>query len=286
MKHQIGPYRIYILLFLLLLVSAEIIWSWKKDRGAYEVKETLANLAVFVGFQFSKYLFAGYQLAILGFFASLSIIKMPRNAGVFLLTFITADFIYYWFHRISHVWKPLWAFHLVHHSATRMNLTAAYRLNWFSAIISPLFFIPAALLGLPANFIVISYVLNLAYQFFLHTEVIGSLGIIEQIMDTPSSHRVHHGSNPIYIDKNFGGVFIIWDRLFNTYQSETEQVKYGLTTGFLSHNPFRLVLQGFINWFTPASSSAAKESSTPLSEASLQKQKPTTDPIVIPVKSN
>jgi sterol desaturase/sphingolipid hydroxylase (fatty acid hydroxylase superfamily) len=252
MKHQIGPYRIYILLFLVIIITAEIIWSWKKERGAYEVKETFSNLAVFAGFQFSKYLFAGYQLAVLGFFANLSLFKLPANGWVFALTFITADFIYYWFHRISHSWKPLWAFHLIHHSAMHMNLTAAYRLNWFSAIISPLFFIPAALMGLPTNFIVISYILNLAYQFFLHTEAVGYLGVIEQIMDTPSSHRVHHGSNPIYIDKNFGGVFIIWDRIFNTYQPETEKVNYGLTTGFFSYNPFKLMMQGFAELLKPS----------------------------------
>jgi sterol desaturase/sphingolipid hydroxylase (fatty acid hydroxylase superfamily) len=251
MKHQIGPYRIYILLFLLLLISIEIVWSWKKDKQAYEVKETFSNLAVLAGFQFSKFLFGGYQLAMLGFFASLSPFKLPHNAWVFALTFITADFIYYWFHRISHSWKPMWAFHLIHHSAMHMNLTAAYRLNWFSAIISPLFFIPAVILGLPADFLVISYALNLAYQFFLHTEAVGKLGGIERVMDTPSSHRVHHGSNPIYIDKNFGGVFIVWDRLFNTYQPETEKVIYGLTTGFLSYNPFKLVYQGFADLFKP-----------------------------------
>ncbi|SEN05198.1 Fatty acid hydroxylase superfamily protein [Mucilaginibacter gossypiicola] len=271
MRHQVGPYRIYILLFLLILVTAEIIWSWKKERGVYEVKETLANLTVFAGFQFSKYLFAGYQLAMLGFFANITPLKLPHNGWVFLLTFITADFIYYWFHRISHSWKPLWAFHLIHHSAMHMNLTAAYRLNWFSAIVSPLFFIPAALLGMPSDFIVISYVLNLAYQFFMHTEAVGTLGVIEKVMDTPSSHRVHHGSNPIYIDKNFGGVLIIWDRLFNTYQPETEPVRYGLTTGFLSHNPFKLVFQGFIDWFKPVSSALSKDSSTPYSEASPPK---------------
>lgn len=267
MKHQIGPYRIYILLFLLILITTEIIWSWKKDRGAYEVKETFSNLAVFAGFQFSKYLFAGYQLAILGFFAKITILKLPHNAWVFLLTFITTDFIYYWFHRISHYWKPLWAFHLIHHSAMHMNLTAAYRLNWFSAIVSPIFFIPAVLLGMPSDFIVISYVLNLAYQFFLHTEAIGTLGAIEKVMDTPSSHRVHHGSNPIYIDKNFGGVFIIWDRLFDTYQPETEKVTYGLTTGFLSYNPIRLVFQGFIDLFKPKNSTKPNDSSPAVLEA-------------------
>jgi len=272
MKNHIGPSRIYILLFLFILILAEIIWSWKKEKGAYQVKETFSNLAIFAGFQFSKFIFAGYQLTILGFFAKLTPVKLPHNDWVFGLTFITADFIYYWFHRISHRWKPLWAFHLVHHSAMHMNLTAAYRLNWFSALVSPLFFIPAALLGLPADFIVIAYAFNLIYQFFLHTEAIGKLGLIEHLMDTPSSHRVHHGSNPIYIDKNFGGVLIIWDKLFGTYQPETEKVRYGLTTGFLSYNPFRLVTQGFINWFKPESSTPGNDHSTPHLPVSTEKQ--------------
>jgi sterol desaturase/sphingolipid hydroxylase (fatty acid hydroxylase superfamily) len=271
MKNHIGPYRIYILLFLLMIITAEIIWSWRKDRSAYDVKETFANLAVFVGFQFSKYLFAGYQLSILGFFAGLTPIRLPHNGWIFAITFLTADFIYYWFHRISHSWKPLWAFHLIHHSAMHMNLTAAYRLNWFSALVSPLFFVPAALLGMPTDYIVIAYVLNLAYQFFLHTEVVGTLGVVEKVMDTPSSHRVHHGSNAIYIDKNFGGVLIIWDRLFGTYQPETEKVNYGLTTGFLSYNPFKLVCQGFINWFKPASSPTQPVNSPPVLDTSPRK---------------
>ncbi|MCR8556282.1 sterol desaturase family protein [Mucilaginibacter sp. BJC16-A38] len=250
MKHTAGPYRLWILGFLLLIVLAEIAWSWKNDKRAYEIKETFSNLAVLAGFQFSKVLFAGYQLAILGFFTALVPFTLPRNGWVFLLTFITTDFIYYWFHRVSHIWKPLWAFHMVHHSAMHMNLTAAYRLNWLSAIISPLFFIPAAILGMPVDYIVICYALNLVYQFFLHTEAVGKLGVFEGIIDTPSAHRVHHGSNPVYIDKNFGGVLIIWDKLFGTYQPETEKVNYGLTSGSMGYNPFKLVFKGFTDLFT------------------------------------
>jgi sterol desaturase/sphingolipid hydroxylase (fatty acid hydroxylase superfamily) len=250
MKHTAGPYRLWILGFLLLIILAEIAWSWKNDKRVYEVKETFSNLAVLAGFQFSKMLFAGYQLAILGFFTALVPFTLPRNGWVFLFTFITADFIYYWFHRVSHSWKPLWAFHMVHHSAMHMNLTAAYRLNWLSAIISPLFFIPAALLGMPVEYIVISYALNLVYQFFLHTEAVDKMGMLEGIIDTPSAHRVHHGSNPVYIDKNFGGVLIVWDKLFGTYQPETEKVNYGLTTGSMGYNPFKLVFKGFTDLFT------------------------------------
>jgi sterol desaturase/sphingolipid hydroxylase (fatty acid hydroxylase superfamily) len=249
LQHANSPYRLWILVFLLVLVLAEIIWSWKNDIKAYEIKETFSNLAVLIGFQFSKFAFTAYQLVVLGFFITLAPFQLPHNFLIFLLTFITADFIYYWFHRVSHSWLPLWAFHMVHHSAMHMNLTSAYRLNWFSAIISPIFFIPAALLGMPPDFIALSYGLNLVYQFFLHTEFVHSMGPLEGVMDTPSAHRVHHGSNPLYIDKNFGGVFIIWDRLFGTYQPETEKVQYGLTTGFVSYNPFVLVCQGFYGLF-------------------------------------
>ncbi len=245
MRHSVGPYRVWVLAFLVLLVAAEIAWSWKKDKKAYEIKETFSNLAVFAGFQFSKFLFTGYQLAVLGFFGKIKLFSLPSNVWIFVLTFVVADLVYYWFHRISHSWKPLWAFHQVHHSAMHMNLTAAYRLNWLSAIISPVFFVPLVLLGMPVNFIVASYVLNLAYQFFLHTEAIGKLGPLENFIDTPSSHRVHHGSNPLYIDKNFGGVLIVWDKLFKTYQPEMEKPVYGLTSGFMSYNPVTLVFKGF-----------------------------------------
>ena len=249
MRHPAGQYRIWVLAFLVSLVAAEIAWSWKKDKKAYEIRETFSNLAVFAGFQFSKFLFAGYQLAVLGFFSRIALFRLPANVLVFMLTFVAADLVYYWFHRISHSWKPLWAFHQVHHSATHMNLTAAYRLNWLSAIISPVFFIPLVLLGMPVNFIVVSYVVNLAYQFFLHSESVGKLGALENFIDTPSSHRVHHGSNTVYIDKNFGGVLIIWDKLFKTYQPETEKPVYGLTTGFMSYNPLILVFKGFMDLF-------------------------------------
>jgi sterol desaturase/sphingolipid hydroxylase (fatty acid hydroxylase superfamily) len=245
MKH----YRIEILLALFTLIAIEIIWSWRKDKKAYEVKETLANLSILVGFQCSKFVFAGYQLAILGWAADIAVTDLPRNIYTFLACFFLADFIYYWFHRISHHWKPLWAFHLIHHSSLSMNLTTAYRLNWFGALISPIFFLPLAISGFPPDFIVASYALNLLYQFFLHTEAVNKLGPLEGFIDTPSAHRVHHGSNPLYIDKNFGGVLIIWDKLFKTYQPETEKPVYGITTGFISYNPFTLVFKGFIDLF-------------------------------------
>ncbi len=251
MQHNFrhSQYHAYILGFIILLVVVEMFWSWHNDKKAYNLKDTLTNIAVLLGFNLSKLLFAGYQLAILGFAARIAVFHFNYSLTTFLLTFFLADFIYYWFHRISHIWKPLWAFHLIHHSGTAMNLTYAYRLNWFSALVSPVFFVPLAVLGLPPDFIVLSYALNLLYQFLLHTEAIRTLGKAEGIIDTPSAHRVHHGCNEIYIDKNFGGVLMIWDRLFKTYEPETEKVQYGLSNGFTSNNPFKLVIQGFIDLF-------------------------------------
>jgi len=270
-----GHYKGSVLLSLLVLIIAEIIWSWRNDKKAYNLKETFTNTVILFGFQLSKIIFAGYQLAILGFASKIAPFTLPLNAWVFVVTFILADFVYYWFHRASHMWLPLWAFHHIHHSSTRMNLTSAYRLNWFSALVSPLFFVPLALLGCPPQYIVVAYALNLLYQFFLHTEVVGKIKPVEGIIDTPSAHRVHHGSNDIYIDKNFGGVFMWWDRLFKTYQPETEKVKYGIPGEVASYNPFRLVFQGFINLFNAAKPKKQQQNSPNILAASpgLQKRR-------------
>ncbi|MCW3126461.1 MAG: sterol desaturase family protein [Bacteroidetes bacterium] len=237
----------YVLLFLFALITVEIIWSWRTEKRVYDIKDTFTNLAIFAGYQLSKYLFAGYTLAFLGFFYQYRVHTFEKSLLIFVITFFSVDFFYYWYHRASHVIKLLWAFHLVHHTSQQMNLTVAYRLNWFSFILSPFFYVPLALIGLPPIFIVGAYALNLLYQFFLHTEAVGKLGFLEKIIDTPSSHRVHHGSNDLYIDKNFGGVLIIWDRMFGTYQPEEEKVKYGTTKGFAGHNPIVLVFHGFVD---------------------------------------
>lgn len=247
MEFNVGPYRIWVLLFITLLVTAEIIWSWRNNKKNYVLKETATNISIFIGFQFSKYLFAAYQLWLLTFFNKISLNPFKETVFTFVLTFILVDFLYYWYHRISHELKLFWAFHLVHHSSLLMNLTTSYRLNWFGALVTPIFFIPAALLGLPPNYISVAFAINLVYQFFLHTEVIGKMGFLEGVVNTPSAHRVHHGSNKIYLDKNFGGFLMIWDKIFGTYINETEKVKYGITTGFVSYNPFKLIFHGFID---------------------------------------
>jgi sterol desaturase/sphingolipid hydroxylase (fatty acid hydroxylase superfamily) len=249
MEFEFGHYKLWALGIIIVLITLEIIWSWRTDAKVYNAKESLANFAILIGFNLSKFLFAGYQLGIMKFVQQFALFKISSTIYTFIIVFILADFIYYWYHRISHIWQPMWAFHVVHHSGMYMNLTTSYRLNWFSALISPLFFVPLVLIGFQPEIVVVSYALNLLYQFLMHTESINKLGAIEGIIDTPSAHRVHHGSNPIYIDKNFGGVLMIWDRIFNTYQPETEKPIYGTTKGFISNNPFVLIFHGFIDLF-------------------------------------
>ena len=244
----LGSSRFIVGPVILILIVVEGIWAWSVNRETYRVKESLANTAIFAGYITSKIVLFGYQLAILGFASRFAVWHMPENILTIILTFVAADFCFYWYHRVSHQVKFFWAFHLTHHSSQSMNLTTAYRINWLSAFVLPFFFIPAVLLGCDPLIILLSYQANLFYQFFMHTEAIGKIPLVEGVINTPSAHRVHHGSNAIYIDKNYGGVFMVFDRMFGTYEPETERVKYGITTGFVSHNPLVLVFHGFADW--------------------------------------
>jgi sterol desaturase/sphingolipid hydroxylase (fatty acid hydroxylase superfamily) len=246
-EFRLGDYRGVILMFLTALILAEVVISWRLKLNNYSLKETVANLAILFGHSFSKFLFAGYQLWVLDFFKEFAVFEIPSTALTFTMCFLLVDFLFYGYHLLSHKMKFLWAFHLVHHSSPWMNLTTAYRLNWLGGLIVPIFFLPAIVLGFSPSEVVLCTALNLVYQFFLHTELVPKLGFMEKWFNTPSNHRVHHASNPIYIDKNFGGVLIIWDRLFGTYQDEQERTVYGITTGFVGHNPIKLVFHGFVD---------------------------------------
>jgi sterol desaturase/sphingolipid hydroxylase (fatty acid hydroxylase superfamily) len=227
------------------LVAAEMLWSWRKHKRVYNAKETLANVVILIGFQIAKVALFGYQLYWSNLAFSIALFPLPQTPLVFGLTFLLADFIYYWHHRVMHTVNFFWAFHVVHHSSPWMNLTTSYRLNWLSGIFGVFFYLPLIIIGFPPVYVAASLALGLLYQFFLHTEAIGTLGFLEGILNTPSAHRVHHASNAQYIDKNYGGVLMIWDRMFGTYIQEQEKPVYGITTGFQGHNPLKLVFHGF-----------------------------------------
>lgn len=165
-------------------------------------------------------------------------------AGVLL--FLGVDLGYYLFHRASHRVRVLWAIHEAHHSSERMNLSVALRQPPLEPWFDWPFFIGLAWIGFSAKAILTMYAFNLFYQFFIHTEVVGRLPrLIEWFLNTPAHHRVHHGVNPAYIDRNYGGTLIIWDRLFGSFTEEVEPVRYGVTKPVTSTNP---IFVGFHLW--------------------------------------
>ena len=166
-------------------------------------------------------------------------------AAAWLLVFTLDDFAYYWMHRYSHVVNLLWAGHVVHHSSEEFNLTVALRQSSLHGLMSWLFYLPIALLGVPVTMWLTCHAVNLVYQFWIHTQEINTLGPLEWVMNTPSHHRVHHGINPEYQDKNFAGTFIVWDRLFGTFEPERAPVVYGITKPLRSWNPIRANLHQF-----------------------------------------
>jgi len=151
--------------------------------------------------------------------------------------FLLVDLAYYWSHRLSHEVNILWAGHVVHHSSEEYNLTVALRQSSLHGLFTWVFYLPLAVLGMPWEMFVVCYGLNLVYQFWIHTREVGRLGILEWVLNTPSHHRVHHGVNPKYQDRNYGGVFIIFDRLFGTFVEEEEEPVYGITKPLASWNP-------------------------------------------------
>ncbi|MCF6194159.1 MAG: sterol desaturase family protein, partial [Kangiellaceae bacterium] len=167
---------------------------------------------------------------------------------VWLFSFVFYDFLYYWFHRFSHQINFLWASHVVHHQSEEYNLTTALR-QTSSSVFVWIFYLPSFVIGIPAEVFFVSGALNLIYQYWVHTQLIGKLGWFESVFVTPSHHRVHHGQNEVYIDKNHGGVFILWDKIFGTFQQELdcEKVVYGVRRPVNSFNP---IWANFHTWMS------------------------------------
>ncbi|UPQ89380.1 sterol desaturase family protein [Vibrio sinaloensis] len=164
--------------------------------------------------------------------------EIEMSIGNFLLLLVLQDFCYYWFHRASHRVRWMWAAHVTHHSSERMNFSTAFRQSLMYPIAGMwLFWVPLVIIGFEPKWVVFAVLLNLGLQFFVHTQWIRSLGWLEWVFNTPSHHRVHHGHNPQYIDKNYAGVLIIWDKLFATFEPEVEPVRYGVTKPVNSFNP-------------------------------------------------
>ena len=223
------------LVFLIGIVS-EAVWDiFKKNRN---LGETIANVCIGLGNILLERTLYGLVFVIALFITEMfAPFSIPYTWWSWGLALVLADFTYYWMHRIEHKIRFFWAYHSVHHSSPEFNLSTALRLAWIEGMIEWLFFVPMILIGFEVVQVIICISVVVAYQTWIHTEKINTLGYLDKVFNTPSVHRVHHGSNQEYLDKNFGGILIIWDRLFNTYQAEEAPVVYGITKPINSINP-------------------------------------------------
>ena len=221
-----------------VLIGIEVLIDRFQKKNIYRLNDAVTNISCGVTQQltgiFFKVLGVGvYQLV----YENFAIFTIPSNWVTIIILAILADFCYYWAHRMSHQINLFWGGHVVHHQSEDYNLSVALRQSTFQVVWTFVFYLPLALIGFNTLDYVLILGLNLIYQFWIHTETIGKMGWFEYIFNTPSHHRVHHGRNPKYIDKNHAGVLIIWDRIFGTFQIEEERPTYGITTPTNSWNP-------------------------------------------------
>lgn len=227
-------------------VLIEFLIGRKKYKNLYSGKDFLASSAIGIG----NLILNGFMkigvFSVFLFFFNLAPFKIPHTWWSYVLCLVLLDFCRYWAHRLAHEQRFWWSTHVVHHSSEHYNLSVSFRLSWTQNL-KIVFFLPVVLLGFHPLVFFIVHQIEVLYQFWIHTELIRKLPRpIEYIFTTPSHHRVHHSVNEKYIDKNYGSTFIIWDRMFGTFQEEEETPRYGITKPVNSFNPFYLVFHEWI----------------------------------------
>jgi sterol desaturase/sphingolipid hydroxylase (fatty acid hydroxylase superfamily) len=227
--------------FFLLLIAVEIAWGLWRNNNTYRVNDAINSLSL--GILSVATRLVSLKVGAVVFSAAEQNWALwhldTGSAWAWLFGILLYDFLYYWFHRISHERQIFWASHVVHHQSEDYNLSTALRQTSTSFLLTWIFFVPCFLLGMPLYMYVTIAAAHLIYQFWVHTRHIPKLGFLEWFMITPSNHRVHHAQNSHYIDKNYGGLFIVWDRLFGTFteEDEAEEIIYGISTPLSSWNP-------------------------------------------------
>jgi sterol desaturase/sphingolipid hydroxylase (fatty acid hydroxylase superfamily) len=243
---------IYSVPVVIALATLEALIRSSRKRGAYDWRAYFASLTDLLVRQYLVYTLLPLGLAdpVIAWAWTHRLATVPLDTfGAFVVLFLGQEFCYYWFHRCSHRVRWLWATHAVHHSPNQLALAAAYRFGWTGRLSGTgLFFVPLVWLGFPPPVVFATLSLNLLYQFWLHVDWIPKLGILELVFNTPSYHRVHHAANAEYLDANYGGVLIIFDRLFGTSRVERDELpcRYGLVEPLRSNNPLRIAFHEWI----------------------------------------
>lgn len=230
---------LYAIPFFFLLIAIELVLEKVRNVGYYRVNDAINSLSMGVLSRMTGIMKQLVPLTVYVFaYQHIALFNLPDTWWVWVAAFVLYDFCYYWNHRLGHEMSLLWAAHVVHHSSEEYNLTTALR-QTSGGFLSWVFYLPMALLGFDPLMVISVGALNLVYQFWVHTRHIGKMGWYEWIFITPSNHRVHHAQNQIYLDRNYGGVFIIWDRLFGSFQEELDDEKpiYGVRKALHSWNP-------------------------------------------------
>lgn len=227
-----------------VVIGFELVWSYIKNKHYYSAKGILSNIYLSsLNFGLDVVLRV-LCLGVLMFFYNYHFISVSKELNPFLywpFLIVFQDFMFYWLHRIDHYCRLFWAVHVTHHSSEEFNLTTGFRSSVFQPLYRFLYFIPLALCGFEPLDILFVYAATQIYGILIHTQTVGKLGFLESVFVTPSHHRVHHASNIIYLDKNMGMFLIIWDKMFGTFEEETEKPVFGLTTNINTYNPLKMV---------------------------------------------
>ena len=242
----------YAIPFFIVTLIIEIIVDAREKTNAYETKDAITSITmglgnVFLGLISKTIVFA----TLIVIYDNFRLLSIPFVWWGWILLLIIEDFTYYWFHRISHESRFFWASHVVHHSSQKYNLSTALRQTWTGSFLSFVFWLWLPLLGFHPVMILAQMSISLIYQYWIHTELIKKMPEwFEAIFNTPSHHRVHHATNPQYLDRNHAGIFIIWDKLFGTFEPEKEKPVYGLTKNIGSFNPLFVAFHEWIAMFS------------------------------------
>ena len=238
----------YAIPFFVLTLLLEVVVTSKKKMSSYTFKDAAASITMGLGNVLISLFAKTLVLAALTYvYLNLRIFTLPFAWWAWLLVFFADDFCYYWFHRISHENRFFWASHVVHHSSKRYNLSTALRQTWSGSFMSFVFWLPMALLGFHPIMILAQMSISLLYQYWIHTELIKKMPAwFEAKLNTPSHHRVHHATNPQYLERHLAGILIIWDKMFGTFEPEVEKPVYGLVKNIDTYNPVKIA---FIEWY-------------------------------------
>lgn len=226
----------------------EVFYSTWYKKDYYSLRDTLVNLTLGVLAVGIRFITKGVWLALWLYLYQFAPYQISESLLSWIILFLGNEFVYYWFHRLSHENKYLWAVHVNHHSSERMNFSTAARVPFLNLILHNIFWIPLLFVGFSPTMIFMVETVSFLFSFVQHTQMIRKLPIIDIVFNTPSHHRVHHASNPEYLNKNYGNVLIIFDRLFGTFKSEEvdKQTRYGLTKNIHTYNLIKVIFHEWI----------------------------------------